>query len=376
MTAAGSVWARRLGRVVAVPVAGVLVLLALWPATTARAVELQPGDILITERNVAAVSRLDPATGERTTVSQGGLLASPAGVAVEADGDILVADPGAFGFSGAVIRVDPDDGAQMTVSRDGVIAPASIAVAPDGGVFVTDGLFGAPVLVRVDPVTGAQTTVSSGGSFFDPFGVAVEPNADVLVGDVDAFDFEGAVFRVDPFTGAQTTVSRGGSFVDPGSVAVESDGDIIVADRAAGFLHTGAVFRVDRVTGGQTTLTEDLSLVVPIGVAVEPDGHILVVNAPDPPFFSGAVIRIDPVTGGQSTPFPLLQGRGTSGIAVVAVPTSTRNCRHGGWRRFGFKNQGQCIKFVVVARVCKALKRRGHKPSFCPPKLPSHEPSG
>jgi hypothetical protein len=31
---------------------------------------------------------------------------------------------------------------------------------------------------------------------------------------------------------------------------------------------------------------------------------------------------------------------------VPAFPGSKEDCEHGGWRRFGFKNQGQCIAFV------------------------------
>lgn len=40
----------------------------------------------------------------------------------------------------------------------------------------------------------------------------------------------------------------------------------------------------------------------------------------------------------------------TNGRAVVfdapPVPTSKEQCEHGGWAQFGFKNQGQCVKFV------------------------------
>jgi len=30
----------------------------------------------------------------------------------------------------------------------------------------------------------------------------------------------------------------------------------------------------------------------------------------------------------------------------VATPTNKDQCKKGGWRQFGFKNQGQCIAFV------------------------------
>jgi hypothetical protein len=28
------------------------------------------------------------------------------------------------------------------------------------------------------------------------------------------------------------------------------------------------------------------------------------------------------------------------------APTTKNQCKKGGWRQFGFKNQGQCIRFV------------------------------
>jgi hypothetical protein len=28
------------------------------------------------------------------------------------------------------------------------------------------------------------------------------------------------------------------------------------------------------------------------------------------------------------------------------VPTTEAQCKHGGWKQFGFKSQGRCIRFV------------------------------
>jgi hypothetical protein len=65
-----------------------------------------------------------------------------------------------------------------------------------------------------------------------------------------------------------------------------------------------------------------------------------------------------------------------AGRAVVfdaqPFPTTKFQCRNGGWARFGFKNQGQCLVFVLEARVCKVLERFGLKPRFCPARLPPH----
>jgi hypothetical protein len=57
--------------------------------------------------------------------------------------------------------------------------------------------------------------------------------------------------------------------------------------------------------------------------------------------------------------------------SAVSRPTNLEQCKHGGWRRFGFKNQGQCVVFVIKTRACTFLGRFGHHPKFCPAKLPT-----
>jgi hypothetical protein len=194
------------------------------------------GDLFVVDAEAfggGAVIRVNPLTGAQTTVSSGGSFVFPERIAIAANGDLIVVDPEAFGGPcpggcGGVIRVDPVTGAQTTVSSGGSFSdPVGVAIAPNGDILVVDsGAFGGPGgIIRVDPVTGAQTTVSSAGSFFTPAGIAIAANGDFLVADADAFGGPcpngcGGVIRVDPVTGAQTTVSSGGSFFDPVGIAI------------------------------------------------------------------------------------------------------------------------------------------------------------
>jgi hypothetical protein len=50
-----------------------------------------------------------------------------------------------------------------------------------------------------------------------------------------------------------------------------------------------------------------------------------------------------PVAGGLTA--RLDPGRATV-VDAQPLPTSTRQCKNGGWSHYGFKNQGQCIRFV------------------------------
>jgi hypothetical protein len=82
-----------------------------------------------------------------------------------------------------------------------------------------------------------------------------------------------------------------------------------------------------------------------LGVAVSPDGKSLYVTM----FFSNSLSQFDVGPDGKlsaKTPATVPAGAGPAGIAVASVPTSKEQCKHGGWKQFGFKNQGQCIRFV------------------------------
>jgi HYR domain/NHL repeat len=224
----------------------------------------------------------------------------PIGIAIAANGDLLVVDESAFGGSGGVIRVDPVTGAQATVSSGNFfVDPAGIAIASNGDIIVADvNTFGVSpfngvpggAIIRVNPVTGVQTVVSSGGSFFDPAGVAVSSTDQLLVADFNSFfgggdacgGGIGAVFRVDPSTGAQTVIAVGGPLTigsltnqvaPPRAVALESNGDILVTSNIFGRFdcspsQPGAILRIDPATGSQTILSLGGLLVTPVGIAV------------------------------------------------------------------------------------------------------------
>jgi hypothetical protein len=91
---------RALGRAARAALAA-LAALALLPAAEAGAVEVNPGDIVVANVDFLgdseAVIRVDPASGAQTAVSTDGSFVDPFGIALEADGNILVADANAYG---------------------------------------------------------------------------------------------------------------------------------------------------------------------------------------------------------------------------------------------------------------------------------------
>src|SRR5947199_269909 len=152
-----------------------------------RAIAASPfraGDILYTD-SFGAVLRLSTATGERTIVASGGKLAQPFGIAVDANGDLIVAN---VGSPSEIVRVNPRNGVQTIVSQGSYLRnPRAIAVNGND-VYVTDvatpdGNFGIGIVIHVDLSTGSQTVLASGGNLVGPVGIAVDPNGQLVVGD-------------------------------------------------------------------------------------------------------------------------------------------------------------------------------------------------
>src|SRR3954449_1144876 len=129
--------------------------------------ELAPGTIVVTgaaASNAAAVFRITPTTGTEAALSSAGDFATPIGIAVDAQGGILIADADAFGGAGGVIRVDPKTKKQTTVASGGLFAnPFDIVVEATGAILVVDPhASGSGGVIRVDPATGNQVMLSCG----------------------------------------------------------------------------------------------------------------------------------------------------------------------------------------------------------------------
>jgi DNA-binding beta-propeller fold protein YncE len=256
----------------------------------------------------------------RTRILFGPLLAVilMSGTAAAAPGDpFVVYTANSFATGAVILRTDPASGSLVEVSRDGPQGtlfqrPYDLAVEPDGNLVVAD--IGVPnrkdgAVIRVDPLTGRQSLVSSGGEFFDPAGIAVAPDGQIYVVDNRAPDNDGAVIRIDPRTGAQTLVSErsaepGRRELDlPFGIAVERDGNLVVSNRVfPGEIPVrcqplGKVVRVNPVTGVQKEVDSAGHIAWPLGLAVGSGGGIVVANECGG---NGGLILVDPLGRGQA----------------------------------------------------------------------------
>jgi hypothetical protein len=195
----------------------------------------------------------------------------PSGMAFLPGGDIVITDKG-HTAGPVVMKIDRVTGARTLISGDGtgsgpeLAEPYTVAVEASGDILVADvDITGNPELLRISPDTGNRAIVTGGGVGSGPtpiIGVMVA----LVRGVIYLMDFGGTIVSVDPVTGDRTLVSgtfrgTGPALVSPVSMTSDAPGSVVVADRdhapdGTG-LGRGALVRVDLATGDRTVLSDD-----------------------------------------------------------------------------------------------------------------------
>jgi sugar lactone lactonase YvrE len=205
-------------------------------------VAVAPDGSLYVIENVGAgglrgVIRIDPVSGAQTIVAQGGELCNPFGIAFEPGGDLVVSDYGTLVLSGrpivecptrptgGLLRIERASGRQTVISEGSLLrSPFGVAVEPGGRILVAnEGVTAAAAIVAVDPASGQQSVVTPNTMddvFRFPERPALTPDGQLLVTDFELVDRYGGIVRVEPVGGAQTTAWQGVLFNNPLGIAV------------------------------------------------------------------------------------------------------------------------------------------------------------
>ncbi|MGB9232275.1 MAG: kelch repeat-containing protein, partial [Terracidiphilus sp.] len=179
------------------------------------------GDVFIANSDSAPPQVVEVAANG-TVSTLGTSLAGPQGLAVDGAGNLFIAD----NELGQVIEVPANGGAQTIVypiPANGSSSPTGVAVDGAGDLFVAD--YGLQQVVEVPANGGAPTTVYSGGNNSYPMDVAVDGTGDLFIADLGL----GEVVEV-PASGPQAVVYVPGSNTKPYAVAVDAAGDVYVAN--------------------------------------------------------------------------------------------------------------------------------------------------
>jgi DNA-binding beta-propeller fold protein YncE len=281
---------------------------------------------------------------------------------VSPDGrSVYVADT----ISGDVFQYDVAAGGALTAKSPASVpaglAPFAVAVRPDGGsVYVVNSVGGTISQYDVGPggllTPKTPAEVPAGAA---PVKVAVSPDGDsVYVTNAESGLAAGTVSQFDARADGTLTpknppeVATG---LGPHHLAVSPDGRSLYVANS----RSGNVWQYNAGADGALTPKSPPAVAAPgaVGVAVSDDATNVYVTTLGPTDV-GTVSQYDVGAGGvliPKDPPTVDAGFAPAALAVspaVAqpVPTSIDQCKHGGWRRFGFKNQGQCVAFVVKAR--------------------------
>ena len=206
------------------------------------------GDVFVTDLDLQEVFKITP-KGTQTTIGSG--FEVPEGVAVDGAGNAYITDSEAA----QVFKVT-QGGVQTTVGS-GFSYPSGVAVDGSGNVYVTD-----PFNDQLTEITPSGTQTSLGSGFHSPGGVAVDAAGNVYVANT----YGEQVLKITP-GGTETTL---GTVDVPAAVAVDAAGDVYITDDATQVLY--------EVTPGgvQSTLLTDLN--TPDGVALDGAGNLYIAD--------------------------------------------------------------------------------------------------
>lgn len=185
--------------------------------------------------------------------------------------------------------------------------PRGVAVAPDGSLYVADTLNNriqhlsttGEVLNSWGTAGDAATGTAPGGTFKEPWGIAVGPDGYVYVADtwnhrVQVFSADGTFVTMWGYFGQADSPT---GFYGPRDIAVDSENRVYVSDtgnkRVVIFDRTGAYISQFGSLGFDVGQFDE-----PVGIALAPSGHIYVADT-----WNQRIQAFEPVFGGTFQPY-------------------------------------------------------------------------
>jgi len=190
-------------------------------------------------------------------------LINPTGVAIDAVGNVYVAEPGssATNYSDGAVIMIASGGGTPVVLGSGFFEPTGVAVDASGNVYVAD--YGNNAVKEIPAGGGAIVTLGSG--FSGPYGIAVDAFGNLYIGDSNNNEVKEIP------AGNGTPVTLGSGFNHPTGVAIDAAGNVYVTDHA-----NNAIKKI--LASGGSTITLAHGSGDPNGVAVDAAGDVYFVD--------------------------------------------------------------------------------------------------
>jgi streptogramin lyase len=242
------------------------------------------GKILVTNIGVGGVTRMNADGSNMETVGSG--FSIPADVVVQADGKILVSDQN----NNTVKRMDADGTNIVTLASE-FNNPSGLAVEADGKILVVDR--GNNLIKRMNPDGTNIVNVLGAPLIANPFGIAVQPDGKILIANLTS----NSIVRINPDGSDPQTLTN--ELNGPARVAIQSDGKIIVTNFSG-----SSLVRMDADGSNLETLSDDFSF--PVGLAIQANGKILIGDGVNVKLFSEATQSNRVAVEVSVTPLPVV----------------------------------------------------------------------
>jgi len=251
--------------------------------TTTPSISYTSPDVFVmgtTITPLTPVTTTVPSPSYGTPVAVGSGFLQPFGVAVDATGNLYVADNSSS--ANAIYKIPAGGGSPVALAT-GLSQPGGVAVDGAGNVYFTE--YGSGALSEL--VGGAGAPVPLASSLNGPYGVAVDATGNLFVASFN----DATVYKIPAGGGAP--VAFGSGYSQPVGVTIDASGNVLVADYG-----NSTVKRFNASGSSSTALGSGFNH--PTGVAVDGGGNIYIAD-----YLNGAVKVIRP---GTSTPVTVGSG--------------------------------------------------------------------
>jgi len=245
------------------------------------------GNLYIADKGSKSVYEI--ASGSSTLVALGSGLAAPQGVALDGAGNLLVADTG----NNRIVKIPVVNGTLSTAAQTVVIdsatalagstlnAPEAVAVDASGNLYIADTGNKRVLYLPYNNGWNALLALTVGSGLTSPSAVAFDAAANLYVADSGTGD----VYKLQlPVTNiVQSTVLSG--YSNPSGLAFDASGSLFVVDQG-----NEKVWRVPNISGtltatsalnvtGQLNAAGTQVVAAPYGVALDASGNVYVTDS-------------------------------------------------------------------------------------------------